>query len=656
MINKLIDLNFAPGIKAKDINYNFDLIHDWITKERLRIGGYGLVEGFDLSANLKDFSITVSEGILINQDGEEVIIPEQTFTVGPPEYTVETEEIICPASGIITLKYRPYSEETYGYIEYIPPNTGNQPQETDISANEKTTGMRVPIMQLIGNKIYINANSWENKTIKVTYKRTQNRIDSLMLYKNGEYEYEKSIPSTSPSHVDLGDYINYFCVGIIYWNIDTKITVDFFINHRSYRKVYVDKDNNLYLNGELYKKPKFIYFEEPENPEKNDLWYDSETNTIYIWKETDGDFGWVAINDFSTLALRDKKIWTIEDFPEDAQTFMFNDDETNLFYVPDTSALEIIIDNVPLMSDQFDEIIIKSDKDYLSNGRGFRLKDPLDRPTYVECIVHHCVRNKPVKETFQRAAIFIDENYIYYSPENINHIFQTDMAYVIGEDQLEVFVNGLRLNKDIDFIEMISETIEATESDRKKMTTYFKIKPNITLNSGDIITYKISKHVWSYDHLDVMMHEIENKADQAISDCTQLKEDLSELNDNVYNQLESIEDNIQDHINLVGNLDDYLKTDSILTESNLPETVKNKMISGQQYALFPSTDTIILSNTKITDFIIVTYISERMNRNLIKDTEYFLTQIDNDIRVDISGDLMASDANIYIQILKVGEH
>ena len=91
MINKLIDLNFAPGIKAKDINYNFDLIHDWITKERLRIGGYGLVEGFDLSANLKDFSITVSEGILINQDGEEVIIPEQTFTVGPPEYTVETE-------------------------------------------------------------------------------------------------------------------------------------------------------------------------------------------------------------------------------------------------------------------------------------------------------------------------------------------------------------------------------------------------------------------------------------------------------------------------------------------------------------------------------------------------------------------------------------
>ena len=36
MINKLIDLNFAPGIKAKDINYNFDLIHDWITKRTFK--------------------------------------------------------------------------------------------------------------------------------------------------------------------------------------------------------------------------------------------------------------------------------------------------------------------------------------------------------------------------------------------------------------------------------------------------------------------------------------------------------------------------------------------------------------------------------------------------------------------------------------------
>lgn len=37
---------------------------------------------------------------------------------------------------------------------------------------------------------------------------------------------------------------------------------------------------------------------------------------------------------------------------------MFDEDETNLFYVPDTSSLEIIIDNAPLMSDQFEEIIV----------------------------------------------------------------------------------------------------------------------------------------------------------------------------------------------------------------------------------------------------------------------------------------------------------
>lgn len=651
--NELIDLNFAPGIKAADINENFNLIHNWITRERLRIGGYGLVEGFDLSYDLNNFTITVSEGIMINHDGEEVIIPEEVFQVGPPDFVMEKETVVCPEDGIINLKYRPYSEQTNGYIEYIPLDIGEPPLESDISLKEVTSGMRVPIIQLIDTKIYVDKNSWSSKKITITYKRTNNRIDSIMLYKNGTYKYEKSIASTSPSHVDLGDYVNHFCVGIVYWNIDTKISIEFFTNHRSYRKIYVDKNNNLYLNGELYVKPKFIYFIEPENPEENDLWYDSNTNTIYIWKETNGDFGWVAINDFSTLALRDKKIWTIDDFPEDAQTFMFDDDETNLFYIPDTSALEVIIDNTPLMSDQFEEIVIKNNKEYLSDGRGFRLKDPLDRPTYVECIVHHCVRNKPVKETFQRAAIFIDENYNYYTPENINKLFITKAPYVIGEDQLEVFIDGKRLIKDLEFVEMINENTEASSSDKNKMTTYFKVITN--LSDGQIIAYKISKHVWSYDHLDMMVHEIENKTDTALSKCEELKQDVEELNNNVFNQLNAINQNLQDFIKDFGSPDDYLKTDSILKENNLPESLKDKLFIGQDAKLFASTEEIVLSNTKITDFIIVTYISERMNRNLIKDTEYVLTQIDNNIRIDLSGELMSSDANVYIQIMKIGE-
>ena len=332
---------------------------------------------------------------------------------------------------------------------------------------------------------------------------------------------------------------------------------------------------------------------------------------------------------------------------------MFDEDETNLFYVPDTSSLEIIIDNAPLMSDQFEEIIVPNDKEYLSDGRGFRLKDPLDRATYVECIVHHNVKNKPLRETFQRAAIFIAENYEYYSSDNTAKLFKTVTEYVIGEDQLEIFVDGIRLTENIDFVEMIDDNTEATETDKKKMSNLFKIKSDI--QSGQLVTHKISKHVWSYDHLDMMVHEIEDKANNALKQCEQLRTDLTSLNDNTVSQLNAIKDSITQFKADVGNLSDYLKKDSVLTSDNMPQEVLSKIISGQLSGLYPTTQQIILNNTKDTDFVIVSYVSERLNRVLIKDTEYTLTVVNNDIRVDLDSSLIASDANVYVQVLKVGD-
>lgn len=376
-----------------------------------------------------------------------------------------------------------------------------------------------------------------------------------------------------------------------------------------------------------------------------------------IWREYKGEWGWVPINDFSTLAIRERKIFTPDNFPEDSQTFMFDKDEVNLFYVPDTSALEIIIDNTPLMSDQFDEIVVKSDKDYLSNGVGFRLKDPLDRPTFVECIIHHSVRSKPVKETFQRAAIFIDENHVYYTNTNTEKIFMTTAPYVIGEDQLEVFVDGKRLVKDVEFLEMADEHTDITDSNfeanRKRMSHYYKIKTD--LQEGQLIAYKISKHVWSYDHLDMMMHEIEQKANTALTKCNELRHDLTELNNNTVSQIQALEHDLQDFIKAFGSPEDYLKTDSPILESNLPQSIKNKLIVGQETHLIPSTEPIVLNNIKMTDFITVTYISNTLNRNLIKDTEYAITQEDKNIRISITDEFMSSDANIYIQILKIGD-
>ena len=74
-INKteeLHNLDFTVGIRSQQINENFDLLRRWIEAERLRVGGWGLVEGFELTKDLSDFSIHVSEGTLIIQDGKEV--------------------------------------------------------------------------------------------------------------------------------------------------------------------------------------------------------------------------------------------------------------------------------------------------------------------------------------------------------------------------------------------------------------------------------------------------------------------------------------------------------------------------------------------------------------------------------------------------------
>ena len=71
MEKKLKILDFGPGIKASDINYNFNTVKGWIDRERLRLGGAGIVEGFDITADTKTFKVNVTEGTFINKQGQE---------------------------------------------------------------------------------------------------------------------------------------------------------------------------------------------------------------------------------------------------------------------------------------------------------------------------------------------------------------------------------------------------------------------------------------------------------------------------------------------------------------------------------------------------------------------------------------------------------
>ena len=303
---ELNKLDFVSGIKAEKINENFNTVDTWIKNERRRVGGYGLVEGFELSANTDNFTVTIGAGIFINQAGEEKEIAEKVFFCDSPEYIEVTEKITCPKDGIIKLSDYPYSPSGKKYFKYIPPEYGVYPNNTEIYAYDETDNMRVQILQISGKDVYVNPITWVGETICIRYKKAGNRIDSIILMSDGSYRYEKSVDSTSPSHVQIKDYGNDFLVGAVYWQITDKgILTSFYTNHRTYRTVYVDGENRLWLNGELYVKQRGILFEEPDPPEPNDLWYDSETNNLYVYVPVIGIYQWVRVNDHSTMTVGD---------------------------------------------------------------------------------------------------------------------------------------------------------------------------------------------------------------------------------------------------------------------------------------------------------------------------------------------------------------
>ena len=102
--NKLTILDFTKSVRSSEINHNFSVVKGWIERERLRIGGWGIVEGFGLSYPDNDFCIHIDEGILINENGEEQLVDAGVLSCGEPEYETLTEDILIDENGRIELK------------------------------------------------------------------------------------------------------------------------------------------------------------------------------------------------------------------------------------------------------------------------------------------------------------------------------------------------------------------------------------------------------------------------------------------------------------------------------------------------------------------------------------------------------------------------
>ena len=665
MRNQLLDLDFAPGIKAKDVNYNFDIVKGWVDRERRRMGGWGLVEGFNTTADLNTFVVDVSDGLMVNKQGEEVQVSGTSFNVGAPEAipvmepaidASADEKLIVPDDGVIVLKHRPYSESRLGYITFIPPE-GQRPSEQEFYIKDVETGMRVPVLEIVDHVVYVDAGNWAGHAVCIQYFTTSSRIDSILLHKDGAYEYRKSIRSTSPSHVDLADLASAddsMLIGVVYWEVGDHITASFYSNHRTYRKVYVDEQNRLWLNGKIYKEAKFIYFEKPSDPQPNDLWYDKETNLLYIYRAYDGVVGWTPVNDCSTMTIREHKMFVPgdKDWPKDNKSFRFRQDETNLWFVPDQNSLEVRIDNAILMSDQFSEYVPGDAEKYTAKGRGFTLKDPLDRPTYVEVIVNQIVKSRPAQELFQRASIFLDEGHEYYNQLNVDQDFKTNQPYSIGQEQIEVWADGLKMVRGIDFIELTNDKRPATEQDKKSMSTHFRITKK--LNPNQLVTYRVSRYVWSYDQLQELISDLRKDIDAVTADVQEMHKKNQVFQTNLTAQVDAVDKNTSAFMTSFGKPEQYMKKGDNIADSQISSNIKNKLVTGMVSEVIPTMEPVI-KGLKDTDFIVVSYLDGTGIQPLIKDVEYVVSNQDDGVRIDLTASSRVSqDASLYVQAVMIG--
>lgn len=382
----------------------------------------------------------------------------------------------------------------------------------------------------------------------------------------------------------------------------------------------------------------------------------------------DGYAEWISANTKSYTMAKERFIWTPEyvsylssacEF--DLQHFFFNSkNNRNMLFTPNKNSLDIMIDQIPLHSDQYEEITIndalagnnssfirkqlvnfygfKNDfeeykiaEDYENIGIGFKLDAPLQKKScYIEAIVTHRVNSNPIAKRFQRSATFVAENSIVYQKyiqtekgsEFQEPIFTCSSPFRYQENQLDVYLNGKRLDKDIDFIELASET-------DTKGANLFKFKVISAIQNNDRISYKITSTVYSYDHVQNLLSGFQNQIDN-LSELTQrANNNIQDMNQKIEDYTTDIRNKIEILSNIETNLDSkYLAKNAKINKDNLSKSIYEGIAMNninitytitQQYQKINVTD--ICSEN---DFVILLNINS--NKLLCRNIDYKIIQ------------------------------
>ena len=410
------------------------------------------------------------------------------------------------------------------------------------------------------------------------------------------------------------------------------------------------------------------------------------TDVSYKIVRYDGYEEWVSVNNKNCINCEERYIWTPEileneviSHEHDLRNFYFDyKEQHNLFFVPNTNSIKILINQVPLHSDQFEEITLndvfasedaqqmqyllktyygyKDDIDindiheeYENIGIGFRLAAPLDRTTnnYIEIQVTQRVNSNPIGKRFQRSSTFIYSDVIEYNDKNNNdNIFLTNRSYRYKENQLELYINGLLQIKNKDY----EEVCDKEEKLIGTLTDKFKLLKQ--LNNGDIISYRITYNVYSYDHVDQLFENFKDELDKLKAEVTNSLNKFDSINDDLQDKYQDLNKALMDIKNLSNDVsNNYIRKNTELTADNFPKEVLTGVkayIINQIMNIGSAPAAIQMSsdpNYSFSNNDLITVYNTKTNTILLKGQDYEI--IDGGIRIKNNNSIMNSTLYVY---------
>lgn len=789
-------IDFSDGIRAEEIQNNFEDLQSQINRERKNVGGAGIASGLEITpiVTQNEFAIEVSEASIIGNDGQEIHVDKQKLKIELPKLSKEVEYLTANASNQVKLRHIPYSLDRRMTVEtqgvFSPIQSGIEIKYRDSIAKDDYIRVRA----VNGNTLSLTGLT--RRDLVITYHYTGKRIDTIYIDKNDNLKVISSTTSPTPSIMMPKDYkylIAFIEIDGAYIDENNRSYANITIRKdlRSIRNIYTDTNGELWLCGVPFKDLQIIHMTEPLDPKEYTLWYDTTVNQLKTWRSTDKliymneytvttdyinnpdiakDYSTdmyyytgknqlsVYVNDiklnedqfdelingvpadikdadkkamsntfriYTDLRLGDKIVYKIENFdkhmmwvpvnhssyinakeiklfspeseegkrnyfasskaialgkddnlyPYRYQYFLFDRvKDLNMLYTPGKHELSIMVNQIPLHEDQFEEITIydlyghslpdsvteaagthfgwtlaeleKYSGEYENTGVGFKIIEPLDvslsqeengaMDLYIEAQVTRRVNDGPLKRKLQRTASFVKEDTVVVKDNGIVDI--EDAYYHYGENQLEVYYEGKKLLNNIDFIEgtdLSDQDIVDDEGNIMHLAPRSKGAKSrqFTILNTNIkqVTYRITTTIYSYDHINNLIDELDYNALTAVKKVDELYDKTVAIQEELTYSLEELSSEIEEIKGISDDLDGrYITKDSIISMSQMPPIMVSNMVQSLNHISASitfnagKTEYSIKSEVREEDFVMAIKrdISNQLDKFLIRGVDY----------------------------------